>query len=199
MGFSGMNKYSAWFSTYAAVASIAFSPFHHSALDMARAAAPPCATDTNFQRLAFWVGDWDVVDSTGVHYATQRVRSVLENCAITAEWSSGGGYKGLSLFAFDVRSGEWRQMYAANQVPSPGGVELRKSDPSYHGPGVRFILLIDPTDGTLKRSRVTIMPMADHRAMQLFEDSSDGGKTWQTLFKAEHRATRTQSDDNVVP
>jgi hypothetical protein len=97
----------------------------------------------------------------------------------------------MSLFAFDVRTGEWRQMYVANQVPSPSGVELRKSDSSYRGPGIRFILLLDSTAGGPARSRVTIMPLSDHRAMQLFEDSPDGGKTWHTVFKAEHRPQRT--------
>jgi hypothetical protein len=96
----------------------------------------------------------------------------------------------MGLFAFDTRTGEWRQMYVANQVPSPSGVELRKSDSSYRGPGVRFILLLDPMAGVAARSRVTIMPLSDHRAMQLFEDSPDGGKTWHTVFKAEHRPQR---------
>lgn len=187
-----MNKYLSCLGAIAVATSVAAAPFHHDMTARPRAAAPsPCAADSNFQRLAFWVGDWEVVDSTGAHYATQRVRSVLEACAITAEWASGGGYKGMGLFAFDVRAGEWRQMYVANQVPKPSGVELRKSDPSYSGPGVRFILLLDPTDGKLARSRVTIMPLSDHRAMQLFEDSPDGGKTWHTVFKAEHRVQRT--------
>ncbi len=187
-----MNTYFSWLGAIAVVASVACAPLHHSeAKQLRTAAASPCAADSNFQRLAFWVGDWEVVDSTGAHYATQRVRAVLESCAITAEWASGGGYKGMGLSSFDVRAGEWRQMYIANQVPTPSGVAFRRSDPSYSGPGVRFISLLDPPDGNLARSRVTIMPMSDHRAMQLFEDSPDGGKTWHTTFKAEHRLSRT--------
>jgi hypothetical protein len=187
-----MNMSFSWLGAIAVVASAASAPLHHKEAKQPRTtAASPCAADSNFQRLAFWIGDWEVVDSTGAHYATQRVRAVLEACAITAEWASGGGYKGMSLFAFDVRTGEWRQMYVANQVPSPSGVELRKSDSSYRGPGIRFILLLDSTAGGPARSRVTIMPLSDHRAMQLFEDSPDGGKTWHTVFKAEHRPQRT--------
>src|SRR4051812_30473899 len=123
------------------------------------AAPPACSTDTNYQRLAFWVGDWEVVDSTGAHYASQRVRAVLDACAITAEWTGAGGNKGLNFSAFDGRVGEWRQMYASNQTPAPSGVTIRRSDPSYAGPGVRFIALTDPTDGSLGRSRVTVMPL----------------------------------------
>jgi hypothetical protein len=186
-----MNINVGWLGAIALAASLASAPVRHNeAGQVGATAASPCAADSNFQRLAFWVGDWEVVDSVGTHYATQRVRAVLEDCAITAEWASGGGYKGMGLFAFDTRTGEWRQMYVANQVPSPSGVELRKSDSSYRGPGVRFILLLDPMAGVAARSRVTIMPLSDHRVMQLFEDSPDGGKTWHTVFKAEHRPQR---------
>jgi len=187
-----MSMHGSWIGAIAVVASIASGPLHHNAATQPPVTtAPMCTADSNFQRLAFWVGDWEVVDSIGKHYATQRVRPVVDSCAITAEWASGGGYKGLGLFSFDVRTGEWRQMYVSNQVPSPSGVELRRSDPSYRGQGVRFILLLDPTDGSPSRSRVTILPLSDHRAMQLFEDSPDGGATWHTVFKAEHRPQRT--------
>jgi hypothetical protein len=188
-----MNRYFSCFGVLALAADVACAPLHHKQATASPrvASAPACTTNANFQRLAFWVGDWDVADSMGVHYATQRVHSVLDACAIIADWSSGGGYKGLSLFAFDVKVGRWRQMYAANQVPSPSGVELRTSDPSYDGPGVRFVLLLDPADGKAARSRVTIMPSGDRGALQLFEDSEDGGKTWRTVFKAVHHLQPT--------
>src|SRR4051812_37613813 len=176
-----------------AVAGLLCAPLHRTIVAAAppAPAASPCAAQPDYQRLAFWVGDWEVLDDKGAHYATQRVRTAVDACAITAEWSGRAGDKGLSVSAFDRRSGEWRQVYVSNQVPSPTGVHLRKSDPSYSGPGVRFIPLLDPTDGSPARSRVTIMPLNDKRAMQLFEDSSDGGKTWHTQFQAEHRPLRT--------
>jgi hypothetical protein len=187
-----MNMYFSWLGAIAVVASVASAPFPHNEAGQPRtAAASPCTADSNYQRLAFWVGDWEVYDSTGTRYATQRVRAVVDACAITAEWTGRVGDKGMGLSAFDARTGEWRQVYVSNQVPSPSGVAVRKSDQSYSGPGVRFIPLLDPAAGQLARSRVTIVPLSDHRALQLFEDSSDGGKTWHTVFKAEHRLQRT--------
>jgi len=177
-----------WFGAIAVAASVVSAPLRSDGTRLARAeAVPTCATDSNYQRLAFWVGDWEVVDSNGTHYATQRVRAVIDGCAFTAEWTGRVGDKGLNLSSFDGRTGEWRQVYVSNQVPAPLGVAIRRSDPTYGGPGIRFISLIEPPAGELARSRVTIMPLADHRAMQLFEDSKDGGKTWQVVFKAEHR------------
>ncbi|MES1259953.1 MAG: hypothetical protein ABUL71_05105 [Gemmatimonadota bacterium] len=183
-----MNHTIPWLGVVVVAASAAHAlPDHHDDAQPRLAAASPCAADSNYQRLSFWVGDWDVVDSSGAHYAVQRVHSVIDGCALTVEWTGRVGDKGLGMTAFDGRKGEWRQVYVSNQVPSPSGVNIRKSDPSYHGPGVRFVSLVDPPATDLARSRVTIMPMTGHRAMQLFEDSSDGGKTWHVLFKAEHR------------
>jgi hypothetical protein len=183
------NSYVGWLGAITVAASLTSAPSHRRApIQPAQAAATsPCAQDSSYQRLAFWVGDWDVYDSTGKQYATQHVRAALDACAITAEWIGPVGDKGLSVSAYDVRSGDWKQVYVSNQVPSPSGPFLRKSDRSYDGPGVRFVSLFDPPPGTLARSRVTIMPLSGHRAQQLFENSADGGKTWRTLFKAEHR------------
>ena len=179
-----------WLGAIAMVATLASLSFHHSDAQPTRAtAASPCVTDSNYQRLAFWVGDWDVVDSTGAHYATERVRTVVGGCALTIEWNGGAGDRGLNLSGYDSKSGEWRQMYVSDQL-FPTGAIVRRSDPSYHGPGIRFIPLSEPEASGPTRSRVTVMPMSDHRVMQLFEDSSDGGKTWHVLFKAEHRPLR---------
>ena len=183
-----MNAHLGRLAGFAAILGAAAAPVRRPAPTTA-AVAPPvaCATDSNFQRLAFWVGDWEVFDSTGAHYAVQRVHVVLDSCAITADWESRGGYKGLNVSAFDPRSHEWRQVYLSNQVFGPEGVTFRRSDPTYTGPGVRFVLLNDPGPAVRKRSRVTVLPLGDHRAMQLFEDSDDAGATWHVQFKAEHR------------
>jgi hypothetical protein len=162
------------------------------------ATTSPCTADSSYQRLAFWVGDWDVYDSTGAYYAMQRVRAVINECAITAEWTSSGGNKGIGLSAFDLKTREWKQVYVSNQVPFRSGVNLRTSDPTYIGPGIRFIPLLGPTAGNPVQTRVTIMPLSGHRALQEFEDSRDGGKTWQVVFKAEHRLRTGDSATSSV-
>ena len=93
----------------------------------------------------------------------------------------------MSMTAYDPRTRDWKQVYVSNQVPATAGISIRKSDPTYDGPGVRFIPLADPARGDTVRVRLTIAPLADHRARQQFEQSRDGGKTWRTLFNAEHR------------
>jgi hypothetical protein len=183
-----MNAPTGLLAVLAVAVGLVSAPFHRRQVQPAQGTrATPCVSDSGYQRLAFWVGDWDVFDSTGAHYATQRVSAVIDECAITAEWASSGGNKGMGLSAFDVKTHEWKQVYVSNQVPFRSGVSLRTSDPSYTGPGIRFISLPRPTGADLAQSRVTIMPLSGHRALQAFEDSHDGGKTWQVVFKGEHR------------
>jgi hypothetical protein len=184
-----MNAYMVWVGAMAAAASLTSASLddRNPRLPIAGSTSP-CIADSSYQRLAFWIGDWDVYDSTGKHYARQRVHAVIDQCAITAEWEGGVGDKGIGISAYDVRTGDWKQVYVSNQVPAPSGIQLRRSDRSYDGPGVRFIPLLEPPPGNPARSRVTIMPLSGHRVMQLFENSSDGGMTWRTLFKAEHRS-----------
>ena len=91
---------------------------------------------------------------------------------------------GSSVAEAAVGSGE---VVSSVATTTPSGVSFRASDPSYAGPGVRFVSLDEAASGNLARSRTTIVPMSDHRAMQLFEDSPDGGKTWHVVFKAEDR------------
>jgi hypothetical protein len=146
----------------------------------------PCGADSGYRRLAFWVGDWTVFDSTGKRYAAVRVRDTVDQCALTVDWTGSVGDKGLSVFGFDARTNSWKQMYVSNQVPRPSGVILRQSDPDYDGPGVRFLPEITPPPGA-SRTRVTIIPLPGGGVMQLFEDSHDDGKTWTTVFKGEHR------------
>src|SRR5690348_4551735 len=97
-------------------------------------APPACAADSNFQRIAFWVGDWDVFDSAGTRYASQRIRPIVDACAFTVEWTGPIGDKGMSITAYDPRTRDWKQVYVSNQVPAAAGVSMRKSDPSYDGP-----------------------------------------------------------------
>ncbi|MEO7997675.1 MAG: hypothetical protein ABI852_09530 [Gemmatimonadaceae bacterium] len=172
----------------ALIASVASAALQNeSPLQNRPVAAASCSANPDYQQLAFWVGDWDVYDSLGSRYATQNVHAIVDGCAITADWIGRAGNKGFSVSAFDLRKREWKQVYVSNQTPTPSGVPVRHSDSTYHGPGVRFIPSLDVAAGEVARSRVTIMPLSGHRAVQLFEDSPDSGKTWHTIFKAEHR------------
>ena len=98
-----MNAHIGLLGALAVAVNLMSAPLHRRENEPAQnATTSPCTADSGYQRLAFWVGDWEVFDSTGAHYATQRVHPVIDECAITADWASGGGNKGTA-----VRRGKW--------------------------------------------------------------------------------------------
>jgi hypothetical protein len=147
----------------------------------------PCVIDSEYQRLAFWIGDWTILDTAGAFYARQQVKPVVDGCALEVQWTGRSGDKGIGVTVYDAKSRTWKQIYASNQTPYASSVKYRSSDPSYRGPGVRFLPVLSPADDTRLLTRITIMPLSDRKVLQQFEDSSDGGTTWQVQFRAIHQ------------
>ena len=45
-----------------------------------------CATTPGFQRLDFWVGDWDVFGPGGQQAGTNRIEKISNGCALLENW-----------------------------------------------------------------------------------------------------------------
>ena len=94
------------------------------------------------------------------------------------------------------RGGDELELYYQPLMDGDGRVVAAEALIRWHHPrnGLvmpdRFIPLADPATTGLSRTRVTIVPLSEHRVLQQFEDSRDGGETWTTVFKAEHRLQR---------
>jgi len=59
--------------------------------------APACADRPVFAWLDFWVGEWRVLVD-GQQVGTNRIRKVLDGCAVVEEWTDARGGTGQSLF-----------------------------------------------------------------------------------------------------
>jgi hypothetical protein len=148
----------------------------------ARQKSHVCQSEAGYRALDFWVGDWDIYED-GKPAGRQRITRKLDDCSLMAEWFGPFGDNGIGYFAFDRNRNIWVQMWAANQVPYRGGVTIRETDSTYSGPGMR----LTSTGTGNSRSRITLMPAGKGNSRALMEVSNDSGKTWKTLFDAEHR------------
>jgi hypothetical protein len=148
-------------------------------LQGAAAAAPkkPCTSPLHRQ-FDFWLGLWDVTDPAGKFAGTNRIELVDGGCALYESWGSGGGgYTGRSLNSVGA-DGRWRQTW----VDSTGG-RLELGGALVDG---KMVLEGDsppdkPGEPPVK-NRITWTPQADGNVRQLWEASSDGGKTYATAF-----------------
>ncbi len=135
----------------------------------------PCQAPEHRQ-FDFWLGEWDVADSTGTVLARSLITSILGGCVIKESYAVlTGPYKGESYNTWDSRTKRWHQSWVDNGgllALFDGG--LRGNAMVLEGEGA------DPKGPF--RSRMTFTPMPDGRVRQLWERSSDQGTTWTTLF-----------------
>ena len=153
------------------------------------AETPKCSSDSVFHVLDFWVGDWNVVDSTGAKLGTNRIEKILDGCAIAESWRETDG-EGRSLFYYVPSQRLWKQVWVTPQTLVPGGVK-EKHLIAQSKETVRFQGEIVGPRGGRVIDRTTLSTMSGGRVRQVIEISRDGGTTWRTTFDGIYvRATK---------
>jgi hypothetical protein len=123
----------------------------------------------------FWLGDWEVTDTTGAVVGTNLITRVASGCGVLESWrSAANGYEGNSLNWYDAQTGRWHQRWVGLgfYLRLEGGIEAGNMVLS----GTRQTAQGEVID------RITWIPHEGGRVRQLWELSADAGKTWQVLF-----------------
>ena len=137
-------------------------------------APKPCAAP-EYRQFDFWLGEWDVTEK-GKAAGANRITRILDGCALREEWAGASGTHGTSLNVWDAAAKRWRQTW----VDDKGNVLLLEGTFQ----GGRMVLQGDAPaeNGGLARHRITWSPLAGGRVRQLWESSTDSGKTWKAEF-----------------
>lgn len=136
----------------------------------------PCEHIPEFSQFDFWVGDWRVLDPNGTLQGTNRIEKIEGGCLLLEHWNSAGGSTGTSMNFYDLRAGEWVQIWV-----SPG-LQLEIRGGLVDGSMVLTGHIYYVQSGDQKPFRGTWTPLDDGVVRQHFEESSDGGETWVTWF-----------------
>lgn len=146
-------------------------------------AVPPAPPAVNHE-FDFWLGDWEVRDPQGKPAGTNRIESVSGGHGLLENWqgapppgspAGANGGNGKSLNAYNRAKQQWQQFW----IGSGGGVlELTG------GLVDRKMVLTGEHDvrGRQVVERITWTPNPDGSVRQLWEQSTDGRKTWQVAF-----------------
>jgi len=168
------------------------------ALAATASAAEPagCAAEPALGALDFWVGDWDVcVEGRGD--GRDRVRTVLDGCAVTEEWTATDGSRGSSLFYYVVNEKQWKQVWVTDQALQPGGLKEKRLIARFADGGVRFQGEIALPDGRRILDRTTLRPVDGDAVSQRIEMSRDGGDHWSTTFDARYQRADVTAAERV--
>ena len=138
-----------------------------------------CEQNPKYRQFDFWVGEWDV-EVVGAKPGDVKPRSSIQKlvhgCVILENWMPPNGNEGKSFNIFNPNTGKWEQLWmGANGLPIHfyGGV----SNGSMH-----YTSEFTDPKGAKQRGRMTYTPLGPDRVRQLWESSSDGGKTWTVAF-----------------
>jgi hypothetical protein len=156
-------------------------------------AAPPtkaCASPLHRQ-FDFWVGLWDVTGPNGKFAGINRIELVDGGCALYESWGSGGGgYTGRSLNSVGD-DGRWHQTWVDTT-----GARLELAGAFVDG---KMVLEGDSPAATAggppTKNRIVWTPQPDGNVRQLWEASSDGGKTYQVAFDGLYHPVKIASAD----
>jgi hypothetical protein len=136
----------------------------------------------------FWIGDWDVYGPLGKPAGRNTITPMFEGQSggmLHEHWHGNGGVEGRSINAYDASRGCWHQTW----MDSTGGVLLLEG-------GLRDGAMVlegwgpgdDDDLDRVDRQRIT-WTRDDEGAevRQLWESSSDDGKTWTVAFDGRYR------------
>jgi hypothetical protein len=154
-------------------------------------AAYPCEHQEGFRDFDFWIGDWIVHGAKGTFAGNNSITIAEKGCLLLENWSSASGGTGMSINYLDKASNEWVQVWndaSGTQINIRGGLTDE---------GMLLVGQIHNVgNGKSAPFRGLWTPLEDGRVRQFFEQSNDGGKTWQTWFDGYYTRIDEAKDTN---
>ena len=120
----------------------------------------------------FWLGDWEVYNKKGDHIGSNNIHLIQNGCGIQENWTSKGGGTGTSYNFYDVKTEKWYQSWisaSGNALLMSGGLtdgKMKMQSESLNG----------------KIDQISWVPQEDGSVLQIWNISTDDGKTWKEAF-----------------
>jgi len=140
-----------------------------------------CKEDSIHCLLDFWIGNWNVYDSSGSIIGTNNIEKILNGCAVMENWIDSDGSEGKSLFYVDNYSNKWKQVWVTDNANYPFG-QKEKELISFGSDSVIFMGRINYNGKTIL-DRTILYKELDGNVVQVIQLSRNNAETWKTLFK----------------
>lgn len=142
----------------------------------------PCSAP-EYHQFDFWIGNWDVYDPTGkTLQGTNEITRPLGDCVLQEHWAGSQGGKGQSFNVYDATRKLWHQTW----IDDHGGLLLLDGGLV---DGKMVLSGEKPAHGKQPAhiDRITWEPLAGGDVRQLWETSTDQGKTWSVAFDGRYK------------
>jgi hypothetical protein len=144
----------------------------------------PCMNDKKLREFDFWIGDWDVYQNgTNVVVGESKIEMASGGCMILENWTAKGPvpHNGKSMNYVNPVSGKWEQLWIGS-----GGINTNNPQQfvngEYTGGAMRFTFEQYSPQNQKQTGRFIFFNNGADEVRQFNEVSSDGGKTWTTVY-----------------
>ena len=141
----------------------------------------PCVGQPESRALDFWLGEWTIGVPNEHTDATSKVSLELGDCVVVERWDGGHGHVGENMFGYSADDKSWHGMFA----DSVGHVHVFVNGHA-GSDSAEFVGPSKAANGETVLNRITISRNGPDQVRQLWAKSSDGGKTWTTVFQGEY-------------
>ncbi len=139
----------------------------------------PCYAQPEYRQFDFWIGEWDVISKQGQPLGQSKIELILDGCVIFENWySAQGAFTGKSLNYYNRETGEWVQKWIDNRGQP---IEFSGSY-SAEDKAMYYTAVTRGPNGSEVLNKLSFYHINRNRVNQVWEQSADGGKTWQTIF-----------------
>ena len=137
----------------------------------------PCTVQPEFRHLDFFVGEWDL-QIQGQSVQSTNVRLELADCIVHQDDTVQNGYQAKATHFYNAELGKWQQAY----IDTRGAFALWTGE--FKDGVLTYSREAVATNGAKTSHRSTFTKIDADRIHQVYEHSTDGGKTWTTTFDA---------------
>jgi tetratricopeptide (TPR) repeat protein len=145
-------------------------------IDAGIKATTPCMVIPEHQQFNFWVGEWDVKNPQGQQAGTSSIQRIVDGCVILENWTGAGGGSGKSFNFYDAGKAGWRQVWVGSN-----GIVI-DFEGQYADGAMRYKSASIGANGQKTLGRMTFFNLGPDKVRQLWEQSTDDGKTWVVAF-----------------
>ena len=138
--------------------------------------AYPCLSGKNYRHFDFWIGEWDVMVN-GNKVGDNSITMAKGGCAIHENYTTTRNYAGQSINFYDPIDKKWHQHWVGSSGDTYNYLETKREEGL-----LQFESKFMNGSGQISLSRLTFTLNEDGTARQLFESSTDDGKTWTPAF-----------------
>ena len=140
-----------------------------------------CCTASHTQ-FDFWVGDWNVFDTTGTKVGENTIVKLEKDCILSEHWRGAKGSTGRSYNYYNAQDDSWNQTW----VDSNGGSLLLKGKAGEN----KMVLKSDLVPGKkvdFYYNQITWTNNPDGTVTQTWEVFDQAGKKLGLLFKGVYK------------